>query len=278
MPIELPPGTASYSDRTPPPQKRQLLLLLGFFLGFIAVIFLSLGSLVNLLVDFIPPSVEQQLGRLTVPSFERMSRPSPAQDTLNQLLDRLEVHLPEDQRTGRDYQVLYIPDNTVNAIAIPGDRVILYQGLLNQMESENELMMVMGHELGHFANRDHLRQLGRGLLLQLLIASVLGDPGSLQAIALSGVNTVANAQFSQQQEYEADEFGLSLLRANYGHVAGSTDFFERLSKLPGTVEIPFLGTHPVSSDRVNRLKQEAKMLGMKEGVRSPLPAVLKGKG
>ena len=48
---------------------------------------------------------------------------------------------------------------------------VIYQGLLAQAESENELMMVLGHELGHFANRDHLRGLGRALLVQIAIAA-----------------------------------------------------------------------------------------------------------
>jgi Zn-dependent protease with chaperone function len=227
MSIELPPGTADYSDRSPPPQNRQLLLIIGFFVGIALAIFASVQVMVDVLVGWVPASVEQQLGRLIVPIYEQQAQASEAQDTLNQMLDRLETHLPSEQQN-RDYQVLYIPDSTVNAIAIPGDRVILHQGLVDQAKSENELMMIMGHELGHFAHRDHLRQLGRGLLLQLVLAGVLGDVGSLQAIALSGAGTLDNARFSQNQEFQADAFGLSLLQQTYGQVAGATDFFTRL--------------------------------------------------
>jgi Zn-dependent protease with chaperone function len=268
MPIELPPGTASYSDdRTPPPQKRQLVLLFGFAFGFIAVIVLSFNSMVDLLVNLMPAGVEQQLGAIAVPTFEKMAQPSPTQDKLNTLLEQLESNLPNPQK--RDYKVLYVPDETVNALAIPGDRVIIYQGLLDQMESENELMMVMGHELGHFAHRDHLRQLGRGLLIQILLVGITGDPGSLQAILVSGATTLTSAQFSQKQELQADELGIELLQKTYGHVAGATDFFARLSKEPN-LEIPFLGSHPISQDRVQRLQEITKRNGWKMGERSPL--------
>jgi predicted Zn-dependent protease len=273
MPIELPPGTASYrDDRNPEPKKRQILLVLGLIAAVIAFAFWLFGALVNGLVWLIPPSVERQLGTFTVPVFEQMAEPSAAQDSLNQLLDRLEANLPPEQQQDHDYQVLYIPDATVNAIAIPGDRVIIYQGLLKQTESENELMMVLGHELGHFANRDHLQRLSRGLILQLLIAVFFGDTGGLQDVAISGLTSISNAQFSQGQELQADEFGLNLLQQTYGHVAGATDFFERLSKQEGS-NIDFLATHPNSNKRVRRLEQ-AIAKGYDLGERSPLPAPL----
>lgn len=271
MSIELPPGTASYSDRSPPPQNRQLLLLLGFVIGLVAVVITSVGVAANLLVTLIPYSVEQQLGNLMLPAFEQLAQPSDAQTTLNQLLDRLEAQLPPEQ-SNRDYQILYIPDATVNAAALPGDRIIVFQGLLTQMESENELMMVLGHELGHFAHRDHLRQLGRGLLTQLVIASLFGDASGLQSIAISGTTALSDARFSQGQEYQADQFGLSLLQRTYGHVAGATDFFQRLSQQEFGVD--FLATHPGSQKRVKRLQREIAARNYTTGDRSPLPAEL----
>ncbi|MBD2058860.1 M48 family metallopeptidase [Oculatella sp. FACHB-28] len=273
MPIELPPGTASYrGDRNPEPKKRQILLVVGLIIAVVFFAFWLFGALVNGLVWLIPPSVERQLGTFTVPVFEQMAEPSAAQDSLNQLLDRLEANLPPEQQQDHDYQVLYIPDATVNAIAIPGDRVIIYRGLLAQTESENELMMVLGHELGHFANRDHLRRLSRGLVLQLLIAVFFGDTGGLQDVAISGLSSISNAQFSQGQELQADEFGLNLLQQTYGHVAGATDFFKRLSQQEGA-NIDFLATHPNSNKRVQRLER-AIAKGHDLGERSPLPAPL----
>jgi predicted Zn-dependent protease len=274
MPIELPPGTAAYSDRNEPPRNRQLLVLLGLLIGLIIGVIWLIGALVNTLVWAIPPSVEQQLGAVIVPVYERQAKPSAAQDTLNQLLDRLEAKLPPEQRQNRNYQVLYIPDATVNAVAIPGDRVIIYDGLLKQTESENELMMVLGHELGHFAHRDHLRSLGRGLVLQLAIATFLGDPGSLVTIATSGIVELSKAQFSQGQEKEADEFGLTLLQATYGQVAGATDFFARLSRQEGA-QFAILATHPPSQARVKRLQELIQARGYSVGQRISLPESLK---
>jgi Zn-dependent protease with chaperone function len=275
MSIELPPGTADYSDRSTPTQNRQIVLLLGFVIGLILVIITSVEVMAGVLAGMVPYSVEQQLGVLMVPAFAQMSEPSATQDALNQLVDRLETHLPAQQQE-RDYQVLYIPNATVNAMALPGDRIVIFQGLLAEVESENELAMVLGHELGHFSHRDHLRQLGRGLLLQIVWSSLFGDVSGLQAIAVSGTATLSDAHYSQAQEYRADQFGLAILQKTYGQVAGATDFFARMSQKPEAVvdSVDFLASHPGSAKRVRRLEKQIAAQGYRVGEKIPLAAEL----
>jgi len=279
MPIELPPGMAAYSEDTPPASNRQLFVLLLLFLfGLGLAVSLALW-LAGAVVWLIPPEVEQQLGRAIVPVFEAQAQPSDTQDTLNVLLDRLETHLPTEQRAirdgqVRDYQVLYVPDDTVNAVAIPGDRIIIYQGLLAAAESENELMMVLGHELGHFANRDHLRGLSRSILLRLSLSTFFGDLGSLGAIATNSISSLSNAQFSQAQEIQADEIGLTLLNAEYDHAAGATDFFSRMAEKE-TARLAILASHPPSTARIRKLESLIAERGYSIGERTPLPAPLK---
>lgn len=274
-PIKLPPGTAAYSDRTPPPKNSQLLKLLALIIGAILVLSWLLSALVNGIVWWIPPSAERQLGKLIVPAYEKLAQPSSVQDKLNQLLNRLKEKLPEEQRQERDYQVLYVPDSTVNALAIPGERIVIYAGLLNQMESENELMMILGHELGHFAHRDHLRGLGRAVLLQLAFAVFAGDAGSLQSIAASSIIALNDARFSQSQETQADEFGLTLLEAVYGHVAGATDFFARMSQGDSSDFAAILATHPPHKNRVADMQRLIQKRRYKLGERSPIGKVLR---
>jgi predicted Zn-dependent protease len=263
-----------YSSRNPPPSNRQLLTLAGIFIGFVALIIWAIAWFFNVLILLIPPSLEQQLGSIVVPIYEQQAQNSPVQDTLNQLINRLESRIQTDEKKDSNYRVLYLPDETINALAIPGNVVIIYRGLIEEMESENELMMVLGHELGHFAHRDHLRGLGRSLLLKAAIAYFLGDTGGWSAIAASAVESIGNAQYSQSQERQADEFGLQLLNNTYGHVAGATDFFARLSKKQG-VDWAILSTHPAPKSRVKHLEELIKKENYQIKVRSPLPESLK---
>ncbi len=273
MSIELPSGTADYSDRNPPTRNFSLLKFTALFISTIVVVVWLAGVIANGIVGLIPYQVEQSLGAAIAPAYEAQAQPSPTQDTLNALLDRMEQHLPPQMQEERDFKALYIPQDIVNAGAIPGDRVIIYQGLLNETESENELMMILAHELGHFANRDHLRGLGQKLLIRLAVASVLGDAGTLGSIASSGITALSDSQFSKGQERQADEFGLNLLNETYGHVAGATDFFERISQQRG-LDIAFLATHPTSKSRVRRIEDLIQNRNYAVGERSPLPSEL----
>jgi len=267
------PSEPPYSSRNPPPNNRQLLTLLGLFVGFVICVIWLLGLLAVSLIGWIPPSAERQLGAVFVPSFERLAKPSPAQDTLNQLLERLETKLPAQQRKERNYRVLYVPDSKVNALALPGDAIVIYSGLVAGAKSENELMMVLGHELGHFAHRDHLRSLGRTLLLKIAIAYFIGDADWLRSTAAASVEAVSRSHYSQSQETQADEFGLTLLQQTYGHVAGATDFFAGLMEKRNT-NLAFLSTHPAPGDRVAKLELLIKQKNYGVGARSPLPATL----
>lgn len=84
----------NYSSRNPPPSNRQLLIIFGIFAGLIIGIVWLVMWLASSLVWLIPPSVEQQLGALVVPAYERLAEPTSAQTTLNELLDKLETNLP----------------------------------------------------------------------------------------------------------------------------------------------------------------------------------------
>ena len=113
----------------------------------------------------------------------------------------------------------------VNAAAFPGGHILIFSGLLDQMSSENELAFVLGHELGHFKNRDHLRGMGRGLVLGVISLFLLGPDSDVGEFLFSALG-VASRTHSRQQESEADEYALEVLNCHYGHVGGSTKFFE----------------------------------------------------
>jgi Zn-dependent protease with chaperone function len=134
-------------------------------------------------------------------------------------------------------------------MALPGGLIIVTVGLLDQVESENELAFVLGHELGHFRNRDHIRALGRGLVLSLFFAVITGND-----VAGIGIKTadITLRGFGRRQETKADEFGLAVVNSEYGHVNEAWRLFERWNIEDDKYLdlITYLSTHPDSGDRV----------------------------
>ena len=195
---------SQWSERNKPPEAKELITLGGMFLCLIVLLIWLFNFVVSWLIVQMPVSWERQLGQAIVQIYEPQSLESPQQDKLNELVDQLEAHIPADSKANRDYKLLYIPTDVVNAGAIPGDTILVYQGLLDQMESENELMMVLGHEIGHFANRDHLRSIGKALVIRTVVSTIFGDVTFIADAA----QIVSSTRFSQSQETEADEYGI----------------------------------------------------------------------
>lgn len=173
------------------------------------------------------------------------------------LVDRLARHWPE---TSYQFRVEIDDSEQANAMALPGGLIIVTQGLLDQVESENELAFVLGHELGHFNNRDHLRALGRGVVLSVFFAVVTGD--DVAGIGIKAADLTLRG-FSRQQETKADEFGLAIVHSEYGHVNEAWRLFERWEIVDNSFIdlVTYLSTHPETGDRVEDMRAHAQREG-----------------
>jgi Zn-dependent protease with chaperone function len=236
------------------PVREALVLLLG--LALVAGVLLAV---ITLLVDRLIPHVPRSWEARLFPDFERLVyQPQNEEEEshleqLESLLARLTAHWPD---APEGLRVGLLDAEEPNALAFPGGLVLVTRGLMREVESENEIAFVLGHELGHYRNRDHVRSLGRGLALAMIVAAVsrAGSGGNL--VSFSGQLT--QRSFSRGQEMEADAFGLSLLNAEFGHSDGATDFFERLPSPGNAVErflASYLATHPLSDERIEALRE-----------------------
>ena len=116
-----------------------------FFVVELALYFVSAEDEADLFGDWLPEDL------ITVaPNDERLYQ-------TQLVVDRLASHWPGAPYTFR----VEIDDSEVaNAMALPGGLIIVTQGLLDQVESENELAFVLGHELGHFKKQRSFASFG----------------------------------------------------------------------------------------------------------------------
>lgn len=222
---DLPDDSVNTSEQTP--LRDAATIALGV-VGLCAVLVISVAAATDLLVPHLPPSVEQRV--FSVMDFDEDNadgaRPDRRTAYVQTLVDNLAAHWAEKPFPLR---VSIADDFTPNAFALPGGRIIVTEGLLGSVESESELALVLGHEIGHFEQRDHLRGLGRGLALGLVgLGLELGGAGGAMAL-VEGAIGFADRHFDRDQESGADRFGLRLVWAQYGDVSGATDFFAKLA-------------------------------------------------
>jgi predicted Zn-dependent protease len=243
----------------------ELAWLVGGLACIVAVVCLGLLFITELAVPRVPVDVEVWAGRKLMRQFPHQENPG-----LTQRLEGLLATLPADSPLRRyDFSVSVVENETVNAMALPGGHIIVYSGLLKQVRSENELAMVLGHELGHYAHRDHLRAMGRGLGTALVLAMIFGRD-SLAAEMAADFFKTAEMSYSRRQESAADAFGLELLAARYGHAGGATDFFSRLAGKAGAKFTYLLASHPHPEDRIVELRKMIDVRKYKVGKTVPL--------
>lgn len=234
-----------------------------------AIIVVALVFVVEIALYFVSVEDEARLFRNWLP--DDIVTVAPLDERLYQ------TQLVADRLTARwagapfEIRVEIDESDTVNAMALPGGLIVVTSGLLDAVESENELAFVLGHEMGHFRNRDHLRALGRGTLLALYFAVLSGaDPSGIGI----DVADLALRSFSRGQEDDADAFGLALVQAEYGHVDEAWRLFERWAaddaRLDGV--FVYLSTHPGAAQRVDALQDLARREGWSvDGDVTPLP-------
>ncbi len=238
------------------PLKELFLLLAGALAGLV-FIYVVLGFCLDIIAPRLPHEIEQNLGKLFHKFYEKEQQTDDA-GRLRQLLSDLEKGL-----TGKktDYTIHLVENTQVNALALPGGHIVVFTGLLDRIKADNELAFVLSHELGHFINRDHLRGLGRGLIIWALSAAILGADNSLTNFlgnSLLGIQM----KFSQHQETMADMFALELLNRCYGNVSGANEFMEKIAgdEKRGRLAYYF-ATHPFPADRIAALKNEIQKKG-----------------
>ena len=229
-------------------------LMIGLGLLFVFATFV-LVFVVEVALYFVSPEAEAEFFEGWAPGdLASLDEDDRRLQETRALVGRIARHWPDSPY---EFRLEVDQSEVPNAMAFPGGLVIVTTGLLDRVESENELAFVLGHEIGHFKNRDHLRMLGRGFVFSIFFNVVLASDGS-DAFGLT-VADLALRGFSREQESEADLVALEMLQAEYGHVDQSWRFFERLieEERESTWLFVYLSTHPAAEMRIDEIREHA---------------------
>ena len=177
---------------------------------------------------------------------------------LNDFVRRVGSRLvPTSARNNIPYTFQVVRDDSVNAFATMGGYVYVHTGLLQAADNEAEVASVMAHEIGHIVGRHAIRQMRQRAISQgLLSAAGLDDAAAVQI----GVDLALNRPNSREDEYEADNFGLTNLNASGYAPEAMVAFMQKLQRLGGGGAPTFLSTHPAAGDRATALQAEIATL------------------
>lgn len=156
------------------------------------------------------------------------------------------------------WEVNLIGSKQVNAFCMPGGKIVFFSGLLSTLKlTDDEVAIVMGHEMAH-ALREHGRErAAKGAALRLgaaVTSSVLGLGHAGQAVVGQGAQ-LWMLQFSRADETEADLVGLDIAaRAGFDPRAGIA-LWQKMGLLDKNTPPQWLSTHPAGTNRINEMQR-----------------------
>jgi beta-barrel assembly-enhancing protease len=200
------------------------------------------------IAPLVPKSWENRMGDAMVGDFGgRFCHTAAGDAALRALAARI-----DPGHEARDIALANIP--MVNAVTLPGGRIILFDGLVQQAKSADEVAGVLGHELGHVRHRDTMT----GLIRQLGLSVVLGGAGGNAGNYLNGVLSLS---YGRGAETAADGVAIGQMRAAGISPAATAAFFDRIGgKDEGTEAraMSWLSSHPLSAERRRRFAAAVK--------------------
>ena len=180
---------------------------------------------------------------------------------VNKIGQRILATLPKQPF---NYQFHVINEDVYNAFATPAGHIFIYTGLLNAMETEEELAGIMGHEVAHVYCRHISQKIERSKKIQMATLAgaaagvLLGMGGAAEAgnairMGSSAAGQSAELAYSRENEMQADQFGVEFLTdANYS-ARGLLQILKKIRSKTwfGSDQIPtYLMTHPAVEDRI----------------------------
>lgn len=165
---------------------------------------------------------------------------------------------------------VYLTDE-VNAFACADGSVRVYSGLMDTM-TDNEVLGVIGHEIGHVAHKDSKNAFKQALVNSALKDGIASTNGTVAALTDSQLgklgDALATAKFSQKQENNADDYGYDFLKSNGKNPAAMVFAFQKLQQLEkasgSTQNNPInqlFSSHPEIEKRIGRMEKRCQQDG-----------------
>lgn len=255
---ELVPRCAHLDDNVP--GRHGVAAIVGWSVAaavsIVAVVLFGVPLVADRLTPLVPQAFEQRLGEVADRQIKamfggRVCSTAAGQAALEKLVDRVR------DKSGLDISVrtAVLSTPVPNAFALPGGTVYVFKGLLARAENPDEIAGVFAHEFGHLRHRDSTRNLiyngGTSFLIGLLFGDITGS-GAL----IFASRSLVTSSYSREAEQNADNFSIDTM-----HRLGRSPkaMGELLLRVTGKEEdkgLTILSSHPLTEDRLARMKSE----------------------
>jgi predicted Zn-dependent protease len=223
----------------------------------------------NLPIDLVSDETVEEMGLRAWEQLTTTAPPSEEPD-LQAAADRVSARLlaaaGEEPQT---WQVLVLARPEVNAFAVPGNRIGVFEGLFRVVANEDQLAAIIGHEIGHIHAEHAQERMNAHVAADWGLRTVafllrLGDVEYAAEIAAAlglGVEYGVVLPYSRRQELEADRLGLATMAAAGFDPRTAVDLWRRMDAAAGPRLPEFLATHPAPRSRIEAIEEMLRDIG-----------------
>lgn len=172
---------------------------------------------------------------------------------MKQLLQRL---VPSPNAASFPIEVFVVDSPTVNAVSLPGGLIVIYTGLIQRMQSPEQLEAVLAHEVAHATHQDPMHALEREMGIAALL-TIAG--GRSDAVTMRLIRRLISSGYSRKQEADADKEAIRLLTTTDIDPAALAESLRRIRKegSPDNSLLQYLSTHPDIDERIKLVEGAA---------------------
>lgn len=252
---------------------RGVLIASSIFVAFSVVFyFWVLPKIAEYIASKIPMSTEVTLGEEL---YDGMIKDYDIDSTKTKQLNDFAKRINFDT----DYPLKFtvVDEKMVNAFAMPGGNVVVFEGILKKMDKPEQLAALLSHEVSHVKERHTLKGMARSLAGSVVISVITGDVNTVGGILIEQADNLNGLKFSRGLEKDADLKGLEIMYRNHLKPDGMVELMEHLQaeedemlgrdkKKKGDKEsesqadkiLGYVSTHPLTKERIEYLKEETK--------------------
>jgi Zn-dependent protease with chaperone function len=188
----------------------------------------AIPAMTDAVADQVPTDWEEKLGEdyFQLLFKESIKEPDPqVAEALDVMAKRLLTAVPDQPY---QFKIYVHPSKMVNALALPGGTIIVFQGLINITETPEELAGVLAHEFQHVLKRHSTRHIIRSEAINIFATVVSGD--SMMNVILQAGGVLEFLRYSRALESQADAEGMKMVLASQVDPKGMIRIFEKLEE------------------------------------------------
>lgn len=232
----------------------EFVILVAGLILMCLLIYIFADKISAFLIDRISAKTQVKIEKIFPdPKFPEVENPSEKILFLEKIKPQI-IAMDKNLQNKSKFNIYQTPDEEINAFVTANGTIYFTEGMLKKVDDEKTLAFVLAHEMGHYANRDHLKAISRELIAAILYSVITLGQKDLES-SVGSIATIGSLNYSRRQEKQADIYAAKVIYKLYGNLDGAENFFNILESEKEIPELyKYFSTHPSNKDRLRIIK------------------------